>query len=139
MPHTGWRRADKGLFVSTSCKIIMSIYFQAAPAATDFSRLKRSGFTRDIMSRVSTVLLMSSLPTSRFTVFRLSTFLFFTTVSASTAARLDSQRQVNSTQPQPPADFSVKTSFHRLLLPATHRNDRTQRSGAADPIVPSRD
>ena len=58
----------------------MSIYFQAAPAATDFSRLKRSGFTRDIMSHVSTVLLMSSLPTSRFTVFRIPTFLFSTTL-----------------------------------------------------------
>ena len=56
MPHTGWRIADEGLFVSTSFKIIMSIYFQVAPAATDFSQLRRSGFTGDIMSRVSTVL-----------------------------------------------------------------------------------
>ena len=38
--------------------------FHAATAATDFSRLKRSGFTRNIISRVSTVWFMSSLPMS---------------------------------------------------------------------------
>ena len=57
----------------------MSIYIQAAPAATDFSQLKRSGFTRAIVSRVSTACLMSSLPTSRFPVLRLPT-LFSPTV-----------------------------------------------------------
>ena len=62
---------------------MMSIYFQAAPAATDFSQLKRSSFMRDVMSRVSTVLSMSQLPTSRFTSFRLPTLLFFTTIVSS--------------------------------------------------------
>ena len=47
--------------------------FHAAPAATDFSRLKRSGFMRTIISRVSAACFMLSLPTSRFPVFRLPT------------------------------------------------------------------
>ena len=47
--------------------------FHAAPAATDFSRLKRSGFTCNIILRVSAAWFISSLPTSRFPVFRLPT------------------------------------------------------------------
>ena len=72
-------QSGRRLIISTSFKIIMSVYFHAAPAATDLSRLKRSGFTRDIISRVSTVLFTSSLPTSRFPVFRLPTLSFPTT------------------------------------------------------------
>ena len=53
--------------------------FNTAPAATKFSRLKRSGFKRDIISRVSTALFMSSLPMSRFPVFRIPT-LFSPTI-----------------------------------------------------------
>ena len=79
MLHTGWRRADEGVLVSTSFKIIMSIYFQAAPEATDLSRLNRSGFTRNITPHVSTELRKLSLPTSWFAIFRLSTFSFSTT------------------------------------------------------------
>ena len=70
------------LLVSTRFKIIMSVYFYAAPASTDFSRLKRSGFTRNIISRISTALFISSMPTSRFTVFRLPTLSFTTTARA---------------------------------------------------------
>ena len=44
--------------------------FHATPATTDFSRLKRYGFMRAIISRVSTACFMLSLPTSRFPVFR---------------------------------------------------------------------
>ena len=54
--------------------------FHAAPAATDFSRLKRSGFTRGIISRMYTELFTLSLPTSRFPIFRLPTLSFTTTV-----------------------------------------------------------
>ena len=72
-------QSGRRLIVSTSFKIIMSVYFHAAPAATDFRRLKRYGFTRDIISRVSTVLFTSSLPTSRFPVFRLPDLSFPTT------------------------------------------------------------
>ena len=59
----------------------MSIYFHAALVATDFSRLKKSGFTRNIISRVYTVLFTLSLPTPRFPVFRLPTLSFTTTRS----------------------------------------------------------
>ena len=45
--------------------------FHVAPAATNFSRIKRSGFTRTIISRVYIAYFMSSLPTSQFPVFRL--------------------------------------------------------------------
>ena len=70
----------KKIIVSTSFKTIISVYVHADPAATEFSRLKRSGFTQDIISRVSTVLFFtSSLPTSRFPVFRLPTLSFPTT------------------------------------------------------------
>ena len=55
--------------------------FHAAPATTDVSRFKRSGFTRNIISRVSTPLFTLLLPTSRFPVFRLPTLLFPTTFS----------------------------------------------------------
>ena len=72
-------QSKRRLIVWTSFKIILSVYFHAAPAATDFSRLKRSGFTRDIISCVSTVLLTSSMPTSRFPVFRLPTLPLPTT------------------------------------------------------------
>ena len=54
--------------------------FHAAPAATDFSRLKRSDFMRAIILRVYTAWFVSSLPMSWFTIFRLP-FLFSPTVS----------------------------------------------------------
>ena len=45
----------------------------AAPAATDFSRLKISGFTHDIILLVSTAWFMLSLSASRFSGFRIPT------------------------------------------------------------------
>ena len=53
-------------------------------AATDFSRIKRSGFTRAIMLCIYTVLCMSSMPTSWFTVFRIPNFSFSTTKTTTT-------------------------------------------------------
>ena len=64
--------------------------------ATDFSRLKRSGFTRDIISHVSTSLFMTSLPTSRIPVFRIPTLLF--PAIASPAHELEEARDV---EPRP--------------------------------------
>ena len=72
------RGADAAHRVSQSGRRLI-VLFHAAPAATDFSRLKRSGFTGYIISRVSTALFTSSLPTSRFPVFRLPTSSFPTT------------------------------------------------------------
>ena len=72
-------QSGRRLIVSTSFKIIMSVNFHTAPVTTDVSRLKRSGFTRDIISRICTALFTSSLPTSRFPVFRLPDLSFPTT------------------------------------------------------------
>ena len=72
-------QSGRRLIVSTSFKISMSVYFHPALTATDFSRLKRSGFTRNIISRVSTVLFTLPLPTSRFPIFRFPNLSFPTT------------------------------------------------------------
>ena len=69
--------------------------FHAAPAATDISRLKRSGFTCAIISRVFTACFMSSLPTSRFPVFRLPTLFSPTARIAPPTRSLENSRDLS--------------------------------------------